>query len=90
MLVRDATYGGACYTTATALADDLGAHVVAVRKAIRELESLGWIVKTETKNGGARMLLNPNYVTVGSDQDEEIAKAIWMKERRKAETASAR
>lgn len=83
VLSRDAGYGGYCYTTPAVIAKDLRAHVVALRKALQELERCGWVIRLRTKNSGTKFLLNPNLVFAGSVDDEEIAKSIWARERQK-------
>ena len=81
LLVRDAGYGGRCYTNATLIANELGLDPANVRKIICALESEQMLMKIDGPT--PYYLLNPYYVMSGDDQSEEIARAIWSRERTK-------
>lgn len=79
LLVRDAGYGSRCYTNARLIADELGLDPANVRKIIAALEDEQMLMRFDGPS--PYYLLNPYYVMAGDEQSEEIARAIWSRER---------
>ena len=81
LLMRDAGYGGRCYTHPDHIGRELGMDPSDVRKALKALEQHQLVFRTLLKNKGHCYSLNPAYVTVGSEEEEASAQAIWNIER---------
>ena len=82
-LQREAMYGGRVYSTVKIIASEIKADVEDIRKILRKLESEDFILEIESGNGTKCWMLNPSLFSVGGDEDEEIARRIWAKERTK-------
>ena len=81
LLLRDANYGGRCYTHPDHLGKELGMDPSDVRKALKALEKHRLAFRSILPNKGHCYTLNPAYVTVGSDEEEAAAQAAWNIER---------
>lgn len=81
MLIHEASYGGRCYTHPDFIGAAIGINPSDVRKALKVLEQHQVVFRTIMKNKGHCYILNPSYHTVGTDEEEATAQAIWTIER---------
>lgn len=81
ILLRDASYGGKCFTHPDIIAKEIGMDSSDVRKALKVLEQHQLVFRKILPNKGHCYILNPTYVSVGSDEEEAASQAAWNIER---------
>jgi hypothetical protein len=82
-ILRDSSYGGRFYGTTGMIAKEMGMHEDDVRRRIKAMEEEEFLIRMQSENGSRWILLNPHFFCAGTQEDEDIAKRLWAKERSK-------
>ena len=81
LLLRDSGYAGRYYGSTLMIAKELGKDMRDIRKRIKAMEDRGMLYRMETDTGSSFIQMNPHYFMAGGQEDEDIAKKVWARER---------
>jgi hypothetical protein len=83
LILRDSSYGGRYYGTTGLIAKEMAMDEENVRKRIAAMEDDDLLMRMQSENGSRWILLNPHYFCAGGQEDEDIAKKLWAREKAK-------
>ncbi len=78
LLFRDCSLSGFSAHCPSSVADELDCDVDYVRRILKGLEEESYITKVKTRTGSS-YLINPRYYSVGTNDQEEMARQSWVK-----------
>ena len=81
LILRDSSYGGRYYGSTGLIARELGMDEENVRKRIAAMEGEDLLIRVVPDTGSRYILLNPRYFCAGGQDDEDMSKRIWARER---------